>query len=66
MEARLNIKPCKYCGGTGVIETQPFCSMDYSCFRAFPSFIHGGALYAIRCSCCKDFWCMNAEEGTFD
>lgn len=52
MEARLNLKPCKYCGGTGVIETQPFCPMDYSYFRALPDFIHGDTLYAVRCSCC--------------
>lgn len=49
---KLNLKPCKYCGGTGVIETQPFISMDYSYFRAFPDFIHGDTLYAVRCSCC--------------
>lgn len=47
-----NLKPCKYCDGTGVIETYPFEPMDYSFFRDFPSFTHGDTLYAVRCSCC--------------
>lgn len=52
MEKTTKLKPCKFCGGRGIIRTVPFDAEDYQLFQMHPDIEHEECSFVLECGNC--------------